>query len=314
MTTAITIAIMGAGAVGSYYGAMLARAGESVALIARGPHLAALRERGVTIERAGEPAQIVHPARVTDDPASLGQVELVLLATKAHDLEAAATAIAPLLGPDTLVLPLLNGVDITERLASVIGPERIITGFCEIAVALREPGVVQYNGARDRIVFGELAELAELEGRASDRTLALAERLRRAGIRVDVSTQITRDLWTKFVWLDPIAGLCALARAPLGALLTNPDARAQLAACMREVEALARALDVGLPDDIVETTLTRLDGFPAHLRPSLLDALERGAKLELEGLQGAVIRLGERVGVATPMHRWIHALLGVHAN
>jgi 2-dehydropantoate 2-reductase len=305
-TPPITLAVMGAGAVGSYYGALLAHAGESVALIARGRQLAALREHGVTIEREGQPTRTIHPARVTDDPASLGNVELVLFATKAQDLEPAAAAIAPLLGPDPLVLPLLNGIDVTERLARVIGAERIVTGFCEIAVALRERGVVRYSGSRDRIVLGEL------DASDSERSRRIAARLRAAGIHVDVSPQITRDLWSKFLWLDPIAGMCAVARSPLGPVLAHAETRAQLAACMHEVRAVAAALQVGLPDDVVETTLAKLDRFPAHLRPSLLDALERGAKLEIDGLQGAVIRLGERVGVATPIHRFIHAVLGLH--
>jgi 2-dehydropantoate 2-reductase len=304
-TSAITIAVMGAGAVGSYYGALLAQSGESVALIARGRHLEALRERGVTIEREGQQARVIRPARVTDDPATLGVVELVLLATKSQDLESAAAAIAPMLGPATIVLPLLNGVDITERLARVIGPERVITGFCEIAVALREGAIVRYNGARDRIVLGEL------DGRDSERALRIATRLRAAGIHVDVSNRITRDLWSKFLWLDPIAGMCAISMSPLGPVLANAETRAQLAACMEEVRRVAAALDVGLADDVVETTLAKLDQFPQHLRPSLLDALERGARLEIDGLQGAVIRLGERVGVATPIHRFIHAVLGL---
>jgi 2-dehydropantoate 2-reductase len=305
-SSAITIAVMGAGAVGSYYGALLAHAGESVGLIARGHQLDALRERGVTIEREGQPNRVIRPAQVSDDPAELGAVELVVLATKSHDLEAAAVAMRPMLGPDTLVLPLLNGVDVTERLAAVIGAERIVTGFCEIAVGLRE-GVVRYSGTRDRIVLGEL------DGRESDRTRRIAARLRAAGIHVDVSTQITRDLWTKFLWLDPIAGLCAISGSPLGPVLANVETRAQLAACMTEVRAIANALGVGLAHDVVEVTLARLDGFPAHLRPSLLDALERGAKLEIDGLQGAVIRLGERVGVATPIHRFIHAVLALRS-
>ncbi|MFV8749240.1 ketopantoate reductase family protein [Nannocystaceae bacterium ST9] len=307
-TSAISTVVMGAGAVGSYYGALLARAGQSIALIARGRQLDALRARGVTIEREGHPTQVVRPALVTDDPAAIGPVELVVLATKSQDLEAAAATIAPLLGPDTLVLPLLNGVDIHERLAARIGRERIVTGFCEIAVALREPGVVRYNGARDRIVLGEL------DGRTSERSERLAERLRQAGIHVDVSTRITRDLWTKFLWLDPIAGLCAVTRLPLGPVLAHPETRAQLIACMREVERVALALGVELPANIVETSLARLDGFPAQLRPSLLDSLERGASLEIDGLQGAVIRLGERVGVETPIHRLIHAVLAPAAG
>jgi 2-dehydropantoate 2-reductase len=307
-TSAITIAVMGAGAIGSYYGSLLAHAGESVALIARARHLDALRERGVTIEREGQPDRVIRPARVTDDPATLGVVELILFTTKSHDLEAAASAILPMLGPDTIVLPLLNGVDITERLGRVIGAERILTGFCEIAVALREGGIVRYNGARDRIVLGEL------DGRESERVSRIAARLRAAGILVDVSMQITRDLWSKFLWLDPIAGLCAISRSPLGAVLANAETRAQLVACMEEVRQVAAALGVGLADDVVDTTLARLDGFPKHLRPSLLDALERGAKLEIDGLQGAVIRLGERVGVATPIHRFIHAVLGLQES
>ena len=301
------IAIMGAGAVGGFYGGRLARAGEEVHFIARGAHLAALREKGLRVESPTVGDFTVAEVNATDDPAQVGPVELVWMTTKAYDLEAGAEAMRPLIGENTVVIPLLNGVDIAERIGAVLGMEHMLGGIVQVSVAMAEPGLIRH-AVMDRLVFGELA------GGTSARCEAIRETLHGAGIQAELSEDIRREIWLKYLFLSTVAGMCSLTRQTLGPVLADPDTRAMLVACFRELEALARKEGIALEEGIVEERLAMADGLPKTMKPSMLLDLERGRALELEALQGAAMRLGRKLGVPTPVNDFIYAALKHHAG
>ena len=300
-----SIAVMGAGAVGGFYGAILAQAGRPVAFIARGAHLAALRRDGLTVEREGQPAITLREIVATDDPAHVGPVDLVLFTPKVFDLDDTAERIKPLVSGGTLVLPLLNGLDTADRLAAVIGRDHVLAGVCHISSTVAAPGLIRQVGPLNRIVLGEM------EGGASRRAAEVAELLKAAGINAATSERMPEELWKKFYFLDPWASVCALTAAPLGAVREDPDTRAVLVACIEEVRALAAARRVPLPT--VSEALATLDGLPHGTTPSLLRALEQGARLEIEAFQGTALRLGRDLGVPTPVHSLIYAALKLRA-
>jgi len=301
------IAIMGAGGLGGYYGAMLAHGGESVAFIARGEHLRALQRDGLHMESAHVGDFHLPQVDATDDPAAIGSVDVVLMGVKAYDLEAASEAIRPLLGPDTFVVPLLNGVDMEERIGAVLGPERVLGGTVFLSCNVIAPGRLRhvFNGP---FVFGELA------GGLSDRAGALEATLRAAGVNAEQSPDIRRDLWRKFIMVAALAGVSGATRIPTRAVMADPDTRALFEGALREGEALARASGVSLEDDVVARHLAFADGVsPQHTVSMLLD-LRAGRRLELDVFQGTIVRLGERLGVPTPIHRVLYAALKPHVN
>jgi 2-dehydropantoate 2-reductase len=301
-----SIAVMGAGGVGGHYGAVLAHAGKPVSFIARGAHLEAMRRSGLTVEREGEPTISLPRVAATDRPADIGPVDLVLFTPKAFDLEEAAEQVKPLLAGGGIVLPLLNGLDIADRVGAIVGHERVLAGICQISSAIVAPGHIRQTGPLNRIAFGEPG------GGTSPRVAAVAEMLKSAGIRADPSERMVVEVWRKFFFLDPLASACALTASPLGKVREDPDTRAVLVACLEEVRALADAEGVPLPT--TEQAMAVLDGLPAGTTPSLLRALELGARLELDILQGAVLRLGRRLGVPTPVHELVHAALKLRAG
>jgi 2-dehydropantoate 2-reductase len=259
------------------------------------------------VERDGETFH-VHPASATDDPGTVGEVALVLLTTKAYDLDAAVQAMRPLIGAETLVLPLLNGVDGAERIGAVLGAEHVLAGQTYLPAALTAPGVVRQAGGENRLVFGEPA------GGIRPRTQALLQVLRQARIVADLSPDIRREAWRKLLWVNPNGGVCAVARAPMGPVLRDPHTRALYLACMGEVEALARRQGIGLGADAVAETMAIAEAAAPETRPSLLQDLERGKPLELEAIVGVVVRRGEALGVPTPVNRCVYAALKPHVG
>ncbi|MEE8560014.1 MAG: 2-dehydropantoate 2-reductase [Alphaproteobacteria bacterium] len=300
------IAVMGAGGVGGYYGARLAAAGEEVAFIARGAHLAAIRARGLRVESARGDVHI-HPAFATEDAAEVGPVDVVPFAVKLWDTEAAGAAVRPLLGPGTAVISLQNGVVAEERLSDILGREHVMGGVSIIFSSIVEPGVIRHTGAVARLIFGEL------DGARSARAEAFLAACRRARLDVRLSTNIEKDLWEKFVYLVALSGLTSLKRSPLGPILEDPESRAMFKAAIAEAVAVARAQGVPLAPDVVETLLAMSEGLPGEVRSSMLDDLERGARLELPWLSGAVVRMGRALGVETPVHNLIVDVLERHA-
>jgi 2-dehydropantoate 2-reductase len=301
------IAMMGSGGIGGYYGGRLAQAGEDVTFIARGAHLAALRAGGLRVfSHYGDFS--LPQVNATDDPAAVGPVELVVMATKAYDLEAASAAMRPLIGPHTTVLPLLNGVDIAERIGAVVGAQHVLGGLCGISSALDGPGVIR------QVSPFEFVQLGELHLRRTPRAEAAEAAFKRAGTQVELVADIRRALWDKFLFLTAVAGVCSVTGQVLGAVRADPDTRALLADCLAEIVAVARAEGIAYDDASAAEVLKQVDVRPAALKPSMMLDLERGKPLELEALHGTVVRLGAAHGVATPANAFIYAALKGRAH
>ena len=300
------IAIMGSGGVGGYVGGRLAASGQDVTFLARGAQLAALRSRGLRIESALGDVSVAAPA--TDDPAAIGPVDLVLFAVKLYDTAQAAAATRPLIGPETGVVTLQNGVDSVAVLSAALGREHVVGGSAQIAAVIAAPGVIRHTGTMARFLFGEL------DGARSERVAALAAALAAAGVDHEVSTDIERDIWVKMVFLATFAGLTALIRLPIGRVRADPDTRALYQAGLAEALAVARAKGIALPDDLVARVLARTDQLPAEMKSSLLEDLERGKRLELAWLSGALVRMGLEHAVPTPTHAFITTALKLHAD
>ena len=298
------IAVIGAGGVGGYFGARLAAAGEDVTFVARGAHLAAIRREGLRIRSALGDLTLA-PARATDDPASVGPVDLVMIAVKLWSTDAALESVVPLVGPETALVSFQNGVGAAETLSRRFGARRVLGGVARIAAVIEAPGVVRHNGTMAKLTFGEL------DGSRSPRAVALLDAATRAGIDAELTDDIERAIWVKFVFLVGIAGLTALTRRPIGPVREHPATRSMLRDTMVEVTAVARGRGVGLPEGLVEQLMTFSDGLPADMVSSLLGDLERGNRLEVDWLSGAVARMGEELGSPAPLNRAIHAALAL---
>ena len=296
------IAILGAGGVGGYYGALLTRAGHEVTFIARGAHLQAIREKGLQVKSVfGD--FLVSPARAVEHPADVGPVDLVLVATKTYHIEEAAHALPPLLRPETVILPLQNGVDAAERIGAVAGIDHLIGGATWLSAAIESPGVIgQYSRFR-RIVLGEF------DRRITPRVQKVHEALGKMGITVEISEDILKTLWSKFVFISSASVMGCLTRVPVGEFRAVPEARAVLRGVMEEVIAVAGSRGVGLDGDLVENTLAFIDKSDPGLKPSMQRDLEAGRVTELESLIGIVARLARDSGVSTPGMEWAYAML-----
>lgn len=295
------VAVFGAGAIGAYYGARMAEGGADVALIARGPHLAALRDRGLTIvtpERTSE-----HRLAATDDPAEIGPVDVVLFCVKSYDTDATAARLGPLIRDATAVVSLQNGVDNEERIAAAIGWEHVLGGAAYILAGIREPGVVTAGGPR-QIVFGEWSG-----GEPSDRVRAILDACERGGIGAQAAPDIQVAKWEKFTLLAAFSAMTATVRLGLGEIREAPAAKAMLHALMEEAWAVGRASGVNLPDGLVERQFGLVTSQVADATSSLYRDLVTGHRMEVEALQGTIVRLGRRHGVATPWMDAAYAIL-----
>lgn len=301
------IAVMAAGAVGGYFGARLARGGHDVAFVARGRQLEALRARGL---RIASPLGDLHlpDVQVTDDPAGLGTVDLVLFSVKLWDTLEAAQAVKPLLGPDTVVVSFQNGVVKDDILRQALGGEHVIGGLTYIAATIAEPGLIRHSGTLQRLVFGEY------DGTLSPRVRQFRDACADSGIDAEVSDEIERAIWEKFVFLVGLSGTTSLARTPIGPIRSHPGSRAFLHDTMEEVVRVARAQGVQLPPDYAGERLAFTDTVPAGMTSSMHHDLERGNRLEVPWLSGDVVERGARLGVATPCNRAIFDILSVHSD
>jgi 2-dehydropantoate 2-reductase len=301
------IAVMGTGGVGGYFGARLVQGGSDVVFIARGAHLAALRERGLMVESKLGDVNLPQ-VQVTDDPATLSAVDLVLIGVKLWDTEAAGRAISPIVGPTTAVLSLQNGVQKDDVLRPILGSEALLGGVCYIASTIARPGVISHTGTVQKLVFGEY------KGRHSARAEAFLEACQRGGIDVELSLDVRKAIWEKFVFLVGLSASTSCMRAPIGPIRTNPRTREFLRDIMEEVVAVARAHGVALDAEYAEDRLAFCDGAPAEMVSSMYHDLERGNRLEVDWLSGAVADLGRAAGVPTPLNRAVSAILALHAN
>ena len=302
------IIMMGSGGVGGFFGGRLAQAGCDVSFVARGAHLEALRSRGLTIENEAQGDIHVPDVKVTDDPASLGVADVVILSVKLWDTEAAARAIRPIVGPHTGVLSLQNGVVKDDILRRVFDPAQVMGGVCYVATHIARPGVIEQVGAMQRIVVGEY------DGRTSDRARRLHEALLKSGVNAELSSDVRRAIWEKYVFLVGLSATTTTMRSTIGPIRENPRTRAFLHDIMREVVAVGRAQGVALPEDYADQRLAFADTVPATMTSSMHHDLERGNRLEVEWLSGGVVMLGEQAGVPTPCNRAIRDLLALHAQ
>lgn len=299
------IAIIGAGAVGGYYGALLSRAGADVSFVARGAHRDAIRTNGLQIVGSVQGDFTVHiPAE--DNPAAIGPVDVVMLTVKTYDNASAFPLIPALLGPDTCVLTLQNGVDSANDLAGVIGESRVIAGPTYVATAIEAPGVIRQTGSHRRIVFGEVfSPLPTVSPRVRD----LAALMAAADIHAEPVADARIPLWEKFIYLAPFAAFTGAARKPIGAIWGDAEARATFMEAVGEVERVARATGIDVAADIHDRIATYNGGIPASTRSSLLIDLQAGKRIEVESLPGSVVRRGREVGVDTPIMRGLYAVL-----
>jgi 2-dehydropantoate 2-reductase len=297
------IAVFGSGGVGGYFGGRLAEAGDDVAFIARGAHLVALRERGLTVTSVAGDFR-VRPVEATDDPAALGAVDLVLVGVKAWQVSEAAEAMRPLVGTSTAVLPLQNGIEAPDRLAAVLGADHVLGGLCRIIAYLEGPGHIRHVGVPPSVTLGEL------DGSSSPRVEAVRQAFARArGVTAEIVPDVRAAMWEKFLFIAAASGVGALTRAPVGVIRSQPETRRLLEQALEEIHAVARAHRVALPPDAVARTLAFVDSLPEDGTMSMQRDVIEGRPSELDAQTGAVIRLGEARGVAVPVHRLIYAAL-----
>jgi 2-dehydropantoate 2-reductase len=301
------IAVIGAGGVGGAFGAALAKAGADVTFVARGAHLAAMRASGLKVLGPRGDIHLV-PAQATDEPASIGPVDFILFCVKLWDVESAGAVIRPLLGPNTAVIPLQNGIDASERLIPILGKEAVMGGVAQISATIAEPGVIRQTGTFMRMVFGEL------DGRSSPRGAAFHAMCQRAGFDSVNSNEILTALWEKFVLLATNSSVVALTRLPFGKLRDDPQVLALFARGYAEVIAVGRARGIELPADLEARALQGTRNFPPEMMPSMAIDLLRGNRLELPWLAGKVVALGRELGVPTPTFDVMYAALKPYAN
>jgi 2-dehydropantoate 2-reductase len=299
----LTFGVFGTGAVGGYFGGRLAEAGHDVRFIARGGHLAAIREQGLRVNSV-DGDFLIHPARATDDPASAGPVEVVLLGVKAWQVPEAARAMRPLVGESTFVVPLQNGVEAPDQLAAVLGPRRVLGGLCRVLAYLDGPGHIRHTGVTPYVAFGEL------DGSSSGRVEELRQAFALArGITVEVPPDIRIAMWSKFLFIAALGGVGALTRSPIGIMRSEPKSRGLLRQALEEIRAVATRREIALPADIVDKTLAYIDTLPVDGTASMQRDIMEGRPSELEAQVGAVVRLGDMSGVAVPVHRMIYESL-----
>jgi 2-dehydropantoate 2-reductase len=296
------ILIMGTGGVGGYYGGLLAQQGNEVTFIARGTHLYAIRHEGLQVKSIHGDFT-VFPANATEDPAKVDPVDLILFCVKTYSTDEAAQAVRPVVTPQTVILSLQNGVDAAERIGKVRGMEHVIGGATWLSSAVEAPGVIRQISQFRRIVLGELA------GGRSDRIQSIFEVLHSTGVTVEISDDIQKILWTKFVFISAASAFGSLTRLPMGEYRSIPETRRLLSGIMQEVEALARAQDIPLHPDVVQHSLEFMDSAAPHIKPSMQLDVESGRRTELESMVGVIGRKGRELGVPTPVADFVYSSL-----
>ena len=296
------IAVFGAGAVGGYFGGRLAQAGEEVVCIARGEHLKALRTHGLRVESL-KGDFVVQPVQATDDPAQAGVVEAVLVGVKAWQVTEAAETMRPLVGPETFVVPLQNGVEAPAQLAAVLGAQHVLGGLCTIISFVVGPGHIRHVGGEPYIAFGEL------DNRPGERAERLRQAFAKAGVKVEVPPDIQVAMWEKFLFIASWGGVGAVTRAPVGVLRSLSETRRMVEQAMHEILAVARARKIALSEEAIRKAMAFVDNLPPEATASMQRDIMEERPSELTSQNGAVVRLGQETGVATPVHAFIYQSL-----
>ncbi len=297
------IAVFGVGGVGGYFGGRLAQTQEDVIFIARGEHLRAIREQGLQVESSTGDF-VIQPAQATDDPASVGSVDVVLVAVKAWQVPEAAERMRPLVGPETIVVPFENGVEAPAQLAAALGEQHILGGLCRIVSLVAGPGRIRHLSMEPFVAFGEL------DNHPSERAERLQQSFLRAGVRAEIPPDIQVALWEKFLFIVAVSGVGAVTRAPAGIIRSLPETRQMVEQVIRETLAVAQARGITLPEEQVGKTMALVDGMAGGATASMQRDIIEGRPSELSSQNGAVVRLGQEVGIATPLNSFIyHSLL-----
>ena len=300
------IAIMGSGGLGGYFGGMLARAGEDVHFIARGPHLEAMRSNGLTVKTSSI-GEFTIPVNVTDDPSEIETADLVMMCVKTYDTESAAQLIRPLIGSDTVVISVQNGIENEENIGRVIGSEHVLGCMCYVTSNIESPGVVKE-------IFCQDISLGEPEGGPSSRVDELANTLEGAGLPAKVPPDINTAIWGKFLAISAYSAVCCVTRVPAGTIKAHPETESLFWGALDEGIALADAAGVTLPEGFKDSLQIMTSGIPPIHRASMYFDLDAGKPMELEDLVGVVVRLGGKYGVPTPLNFAMYAALKPYAN
>jgi 2-dehydropantoate 2-reductase len=302
----LKIAIMGSGGIGGYYGARLQQGGADVTFIARGEQLKAFRQNGIALE--GDRPIHLPTVKATDDPATIGRVDMVIFSVKLRDTESAAKQILPLIGPDTGIISLQNGVTKDDMLAPIVGRQHLLGGAAYIAVSIARPGVIKKAGTNERLAFGEF------DNKVSKRAQAFLDACKAGDIEADIPSDISLDLWQKFVIIVTMSSITSAMRSTIGPIRANPHARSFALDLMREVVAVGRAQGIALEADFADKRVAVIDALSPDMRASMSLDLELGRPLELPWLAGAVIDLGSKKGIPTPCCRAVRDILAIYVD
>ncbi|OGO66516.1 MAG: 2-dehydropantoate 2-reductase [Chloroflexi bacterium RBG_19FT_COMBO_50_10] len=297
------IVVFGAGGVGGYFGGRLAQAGETITFIARGEHLQAMLANGLRVDSL-KGDFVVQPVMATDNPINLKAVDAILLCVKTWQLARAAKALIPILGAETFVVPLENGVEAPSQLAEILGKEHVLSGLCRIASRVAAPGHIQHTAIEPYVAFGEL------DNHPSSRTGDLLRCFEHAGVQAEIPPDINVAVWQKFLFISAVSGLGAVTRVPMGLFRSQPGTRQMLEDALRECYSIALAQGIHLPEDSVSSTLAYIDTLPPGTMASMQRDIMGGHPSELEAQNGALVHLGLRYNIPTPVHAFIyHSLL-----
>jgi len=293
------IAVFGAGGVGGYFGGRLAQAGEDVIFIARGDHLKAMLTHGLRVDSV-KGDFVLKRVKATDDPSQAGIVDLILVGVKAWQVTNAAEAMRPMVGPETFVLPLQNGLEAPTQLAAVWGDQHVLGGLCGLSTFIVGPGHIRHAGAEPFVRFGEL------DNRPSDRVKLLQKVFTRAGVIAEIPRDIQVALWMKFLFITAWSGVGAITQTPLGVWRSLPETRQMAESALQEIIILGKARDIALPENAMPTTMNMYDTLPPDITSSMQRDIAEGRPSELDAQIGAVVRFGKEADVAIPLHRLIY--------
>jgi len=302
----LKIAIMGSGGLGGYYGARLQAGGNDVTFVARGEQLKALQQNGIALE--GDRAVHLPKVKATDDPATIGKADIVIFTVKLRDTEAAARQMLPLIGPDTGVISLQNGVTKDDMLAPVVGREHLLGGAAYIGVSVVGPGVIRKAGTMERLAFGEF------DNKVSPRAQAFLDACTKSDVKADIPPDISLELWQKFVVIVTMSSITSAMRSTIGPIRANPHSRQFALDLMKEVVAVGRAQGIALESDFAEKRFAHIDGMSPDMRASMSLDLELGRPLELPWLGGTVVEMGAKLGVPTPCCRAVRDILALYVD
>jgi len=298
----MNIAVLGAGGVGGYFGALLARAGYDVSFIARGPHMQAMKDHGLSI-KSPHGDFLVHPVKVTNTPSDIGVVDYVIVAVKQYQLSGAVSSIPPLIGQKTTVVPLLNGIDAHEHIIEVVGLRPVVGGYCSLVSMIEAPGIIRHETQLHKL------ELGELDGTKTERVENLVQAWKSCGVEAIHADDIFVAIWTKFLFISAFGGVSSLCRVTLGEIIEAPQTRELLVQAMEEVRQLAHKQGIALAADIVQSTMSFVEGVEPSATSSMQRDVAAGRPFELEAFSGTIVRLARQHGVQTPVHDAIYGLL-----